>query len=182
MSKEAATVHCEHCQNVVPLLADTCRNCGTGQDWTLTVPCQECRSDVDVDRLANCPQCDVELSEWDVVVRRVLRVDYHTSVVVSKDVAHPETAGFERSRGLPVRQNADYRRRLPDDSEIHVWEYDDRYEVHRDRYTADSPLRHVVQDVPGVTVAGAGLLVYLLRRRGVSRSVVSFARGVLGPA
>lgn len=64
----------------------------------------------------------------------------------------------------PVGQVANYRLPLSDDSEIHIKEFEDRYEVHRDKCTADILLRHLIQDAPGVTAVTAGVLYHLFTK------------------
>ena len=89
-------------------------------------------------------------SKWKKIIRIVLKLDPHKSLLVSKrEVKHPLECGFVRSLGEPRGQLADYRLVLEDGRSIHVREYYGYYEVHWDKRdpTVD-PIGHLVEDAP----------------------------------
>lgn len=164
MSKGAKSPRCENCGADVPLLEENCPECGWWQDWSYYAPCPNCGSDVDHQYRQSCPFCNAVLTRWNVAIQRVLEHDYHTDVTVSKTVPDPEHAGFKEGGGKPVGQTANYRLPLSDDSEIHVKEYEDRYEVHRDKCTTDIPLGHLLQDAPVETGIATVVLYHLFSK------------------
>lgn len=161
MSKEAMSKRCENCGADVPLLEDNCPECAWWQDWSYYAPCPNCGNNIDHQYNQTCPSCGTVLTEWNVVIQHVLEYDYHTDVIVSNTVPDPEHAGFKKGGGKPVGQSSNYRLPLSDDTEIHVKEFEDRYEVHRDKCTADLPLGHLLQDAPVETGIAAAVLYHL---------------------
>mgnify|MGYP001770766725 FL=1 len=70
---------------------------------------------------------------WMDIVRLLAARRPHEEIVIPKGaVAHPRSAGFVKGLGEPKGQLADYELTLQDGGRIHVREYEDRYEVHRD--------------------------------------------------
>lgn len=161
MATETPHYNCSFCNQPVKFLEANCQYCGRFQDWSYRAQCPECDGYVDHKYSQRCPICNTLLTEWNIIIQEVLRYDYHTDVVVSNDVTHPESAGFERGAGKPQGQQANYRLPLQDGSEIHVKEYSDRYEVHRDRCTANNSVGHLVQDAPLAALGGLALLYFL---------------------
>lgn len=85
-------------------------------------------------------------------------------VLRSYHLGSPADAGFYWLPGYPKGTLRQWRRRLPDDSGVHVYIYDDRLVIHRDRIDPSAGVvRHMVADCPnlvsGIAMVGiVGLL------------------------
>lgn len=173
MSRGRAGHRCSGCGAGVALLAPECPDCGTSAPTT-TAPCADCGAPVDHGEPTTCPSCHAAVSPWDAVVRRARAAGFHAPLSVSDAAPHPVAAGFEPGRGKPAGQDADYRRPLPDGTELHVRAYGDGYEAHMDRRSADDRVAHLARDAPLETAAGATVLSLLVlgarRLRGRSPS------------
>ncbi len=101
-------------------------------------------------------------SEWNQVRLILNSFDYHKSIRVSKSEVPPPTVniGFEESIGEPENQIRDMRMRINGTECMHVKEYDEYYNVHRDRVDPKyDPLGHLMYDSPEVIAAiGAGII------------------------
>ena len=101
-------------------------------------------------------------SEWNQVRLILNKLDYHRSIRVPKSDVPPPTVnnGFEESIGEPENQIRDMRIRINGTECMHVKEYDEYYNVHRDRVDPKyDPLGHLIYDSPEVIVAvGVGIL------------------------
>lgn len=161
MPGERTVPECVDCAAAVPLFTAHCPGCGAEATGSTVGPCGDCGAAVDHTEPGSCPECQAPISPWDLVTERVVAAGFHVEVPVSDAVSHPVAAGFAPGRGKPAGQRADYRRPLPDGSEIHVREYDDCYGVHRDRRSAENRLGHLTRDVPLETAAGATALSLL---------------------
>jgi hypothetical protein len=162
MSERPPESGCEDCEAGVPLFARACPDCGTAVSWSTTAQCVDCGAPVDPTTPGHCPACHAPVSPWDAVIARVREMPFHVDVAVSDAVPPPVSAGFDPGRGKPAGQRADYRLPLPDGTEVHVREYDDRFTVHRDRHSAEQRLRHLALDAPLETAVGATALSLLL--------------------
>ncbi len=90
--------------------------------------------------------CDL----WNLISASVI-IDGKMALTKDQCDVFPENSGlFFRSVGKPNGQTADWRSKGPREGGtlgIHVVEYDDRYEIHADRYDpAISPLKHLIFD------------------------------------
>lgn len=158
MRGDPVSLPCTYCGSKVPLLEETCPECNRSLTWSYIVPCIECKHDVS-HQYERCQNCGSLLTEWGIVFDYVHQFDFHIDVKVSKNISHPELAGFEKGGGLPYGQLADYRMTLSDNTEIHIKEYSEYYLVHRDKCTVNAPLGHLLQDAP-VETAAFGILLY----------------------
>lgn len=99
---------------------------------------------------------------WDRVKSNLDNINYHKSITVPKSVVLPPTVydGFEESIGEPEFQIRDMRKRINGTESMHVKEYDDHYEVHRDRVDPKyDPLGHLIEDSPEVPAGVAAAVV-----------------------
>jgi hypothetical protein len=166
---------CPDCGAAVALLAPECPTCGAQSTGT-TAPCTSCGARVDHLEPGSCPSCHAAVSPWDAVVQRARAAGFHVPLAVSDAVPHPVAAGFEPGRGKPAGQDDDYRRPLADGTELHVRAYDDHYEAHLDRRSADDRVAHLARDAPLETVAGAtALSLFLLGARRLRTRLTSTA-------
>ena len=101
-------------------------------------------------------------SEWNQVRLILNKLDYHQSIRVSKLDVPPPTVndGFEESIGEPENQIRDMRMRINGTECMHVKEYAEYYNVHRDRVDPKyDPVGHLIYDSPEVLVAiGVGII------------------------
>jgi hypothetical protein len=97
----------------------------------------------------------VSWTGWKNVARYLATRPPHEDVTIPKStIKHPVRAGFVRTLGEPRGQLADYEYVLPDGGRIHVREYEDHYEVHRDLVSPlVDPLSHLRTDAPHWYVA-----------------------------
>lgn len=132
----------------------------------------------------SCPVCDGEDDEcdctavdgeWTAAVRALLARPPHAEIVFEKDaVPDPENSGFARARGKPVGQTADYRLPLRTGGCVHVREFEDRYEVHRDRVAPSaSRVGHLLVDMPLETATVVAVVALGLVRGGPSAGSIA---------
>ena len=116
--------------------------------------------------------------QWKEINRQITRLPYKENIEVKKGaVSQPLRSGFQKHYGAPKGQFADYRKRLPDGSCIHVLEYKNKYYIHRDQCDPrEDMLGHIFYDlrnVLGVVVASmiiitAGYWVYAQSKKEVN--------------
>ncbi len=98
---------------------------------------------------------------WSNVKPKLDRMSYHKSIKVSKTEIPPPSVydGFIDSVGEPDFQIRDIRKRVNGTESMHVKEYKDHYEVHRDRVDPKyDPLGHLIVDSPEVPAGVAAAI------------------------
>ncbi|WP_336361803.1 hypothetical protein [Haladaptatus sp. ZSTT2] len=150
--------YCTNCSLDIPFLENRCPACDCEQGWPTKAICFACIQTVDTKYNGYCPSCNTQLTDWNIVGYQIWQEGFQKEFLVSENIDHPESAGFNLGLGWPVGQRADYRLPLPDNSEIHVKVYEDHYKVHRDKRTANDPIGHLILDAPvqtAVVLVGA---------------------------
>ena len=121
------------------------------------------------------------------VIPKVLVLKPHVpAVVLKKEVPHPILAGFKRRPGALKGQIGNYGLWIGD-KEIHIEEYEDRYEVHWDMYNPEThPVEHFLYDSTELflacvvcTVLGAMIGERLSKDKRIGKAVGA-AIGLLG--
>jgi len=99
---------------------------------------------------------------WNRIKSRLDKMDYHSSIAIKKSaVSLPSIYdGFRESIGEPEFQIRDVRKRINGTESMHVKEYQDHYEVHRDRVDPTyDPIGHLIEDAPEVPVGFAAAII-----------------------
>ena len=170
---------CDSCQEVTLPLQPSCPACAASMDWELVCPCPGCGESVD-HLEGYCSACDEPLGPW-TAIRQAVRASETDIVVAKNGLPSPPAAGFRPHIGSLKGQRRDYRHPLEDGSDVHVREYDDRYEVHHDEVSAvEHPVGHLFTHAPHYLVGAVGVTALAIARSSRSRSALELAGSKLG--
>ena len=89
-------------------------------------------------------------------------MDYHKSIAIKKSAVPLPSIydGFKESIGEPESQIRDLRKRINSTESMHVKEFQDHYEVHRDRVDPSyDPIVHLIEDSPEVPAGIAATIL-----------------------
>ncbi|MHB1440766.1 MAG: hypothetical protein ACYCSO_07245 [Cuniculiplasma sp.] len=99
---------------------------------------------------------------WNRIKSRLDEMDYHKSIAIKKSAVPLPSIydGFKESIGEPEYQIRDVRKRINGTESMHVKEYHDHYEVHRDQVDPSyDPIGHLIEDSPEVLAGLAAAII-----------------------